>query len=97
MAVGMGRQEVVDRDHQRELWGEGRIQDDFEFLLGAGVSFMGTAEVRRGVCCERKVRGLVQDVIIGWSPEMRSDLQTEGSPIVKRQDLAQDQLVIFFC
>lgn len=31
------------------LWGEGRIQDDPEFVRGAGVSLVGAAAVRMGV------------------------------------------------
>lgn len=49
--------------HTREkIRREGRIQDDSElvWVTGVLVSLMESSEVRIGVCCERKIRGLIQ-------------------------------------
>lgn len=48
--------------HTREkIRREGRIQDDSElvWVTGVLVSLMESSEVRIGVCCERKIRGLI--------------------------------------
>lgn len=76
--MGMEENEVGYMEATRKgLWRQGRSQGNSVSLLGVGVlmvSSVETGEVRIGVCCERKNRGLVEDVLSCWNPELRSCL-----------------------
>lgn len=37
------------------------------------VFLMETGEVRVGICCERKIKGLMEDLTSCWTPKMESD------------------------